>query len=199
MGNIFVVMGKSASGKDSIYRKLLEVKFLNLKECIIYTTRPLRDGEVQGREYHFINDDEFHKMQKSGKMIEYRTYNTVFGPWNYATMDDGQFDGESDCIMIGTLESFARIRDYFGETRVHSVYIEVDDYTRLLRAVEREHSQDNPGYVEMCRRFIADSEDFSEDNIKKNGIKKRFINNSIDECVNEIAGYIGGARDGYKS
>ena len=56
------------------------------------------------------------------------------------------------------------------------IYIEVDDGERLQRALDRERSQDTPQYAEMCRRFLADSADFSEENVARAGIRKRFYN-----------------------
>ena len=66
------------------------------------------------------------------------------------------------------------------------IYIEVDDGVRLIRAVKREMEQENPHYEELCRRFLADEEDFCEENIKKAGIKKRYENNSLERCIEEI-------------
>ena len=52
MNEIVFIMGKSASGKDRIYRELSEDKALGLNKITMYTTRPLRSGEAEGREYH---------------------------------------------------------------------------------------------------------------------------------------------------
>lgn len=190
MGKIFIVMGKSASGKDSIYSQLTERLSQKVKIVTIYTTRPKREGEVQGREYFFRTVEEYEEDLHGGKMIEHRTYNTVFGPWHYYTMDDGQFDDEKDIIMIGTLEAFKCIKEYFGQQRVVPVYIEVDDYTRLIRAINREQKQDNPGYAEVCRRFLADEEDFSDEKLTEAGVDKKFINDNLDECVERVLAFI---------
>ena len=58
MGKIFYIMGKSSSGKDSIYRMLEEDQELGLKRLVIYTTRPIRDGEKNGREYFFTDENK---------------------------------------------------------------------------------------------------------------------------------------------
>ena len=70
------------------------------------------------------------------------------------------------------------------------VYIEVEDGERLQRALDRERAQETPGYAELCRRFLTDSEDFSEENIEKSGIEKRFQNTNLQECIQEITAYI---------
>ena len=69
MGKLFYIMGKSSSGKDSIYRELLENKELGLKKLMIYTTRPIRDGEQDGQEYYFVTEEIFQKLKKTGKII----------------------------------------------------------------------------------------------------------------------------------
>jgi hypothetical protein len=67
------------------------------------------------------------------------------------------------------------------------IYIEVEDGLRLARAVERERLQTNPKYAELCRRFLADSSDFSEEKLKEAGISRRFSNEGeIEECIDEI-------------
>ena len=99
-------MGKSASGKDSIYRMLLQKKELNLKRIIPYTTRPARNGEEQGREYYFVDEERYRELREEGKLIESRAYETVHGVWIYFTADDGQIDlKRSNFLAIGTLES----------------------------------------------------------------------------------------------
>ena len=191
MGKIFYIMGKSSSGKDSIYRQLEGNQELGLKRLVIYTTRPIRDGEVNGREYFFADENKLKEFRRNGKLIEARTYQTVYGPWTYFTADDGQVSvGNDSYLGIGTLESFVRLREYYGNEVMWPIYIEVEDGERLERALAREKTQEVPKYEEMCRRFLADQNDFSEENILKAGIWKRFENRNLDECVKEIVNYI---------
>ena len=193
MGKIFCVMGKSASGKDTIYRGLLTHKELSLRRVIPYTTRPIRDGEVDGDTYFFCSEKQVQELQDAGKIIELRTYHTVYGPWKYFTVDDGQFDEQTgNYLMIGTLETYGKICTYFGEDRVIPIYIEVEDGERLIRAISREREQEEPKYEEMCRRFLADAEDFSEENLKRNGINTRFNNLELNATIEQIAEYMKG-------
>lgn len=76
------------------------------------------------------------------------------------------------------------------------VYIEVDDGTRLERALLREKMQTEPKYKELCRRFLADEEDFKEENLKRCGIEKRYRNEVLEECIEEIVRDIGVVEDG---
>ena len=187
MGKIFYIMGKSSSGKDTIYKRLLEDKGLDLCNIVLYTTRPMRQGEQPGREYYFVKEESFREFQDQGKIIEARTYQTVYGPWIYFTADDGQIRLEKkNYLGIGTLESYMNMKKYYGEENVFPLYIEVEDGERLKRAIRREELQPEPKYAEMCRRFLADEEDFSEENLKKAGIERHFENIELESCVKEL-------------
>ena len=191
MGKIFYIMGKSASGKDKIYSILMEKKELKLHKLVLYTTRPIRAGEENGKQYFFTDDKKLEQFRKSGKLIESRSYDTIHGVWTYFTADDGQVDLEkADYLGIGTLESYCRMKEYYGKDRVLPIYIQVEDGERLQRALIREKKQDNPKYAEMCRRFLADQEDFSEEHIREAGIEIRFVNDDLDNCVRNIIKYI---------
>ncbi|MCI7263133.1 MAG: guanylate kinase [Otoolea sp.] len=193
MGKIFYVMGKSASGKDTIYKRLRE-ELPQLKTVVPYTTRPIREGETDGVEYHFTTEEDLKRKKEEGRIIEMRTYQTVFGPWSYATVQDGQIAlEENSYLLIGTLESYRNTRAYFGADALVPLYIEVEDGERLSRAIARERQQKLPKYEEVCRRFLADAADFSEEKLKEAGIEKRFENRDFSECIrvllDEIAHY----------
>ena len=184
MGKIFYLMGKSASGKDTIYKKVKE-QIPELKTIVIYTTRPIREGERNGVEYFFVDDSRLHELQGMGKVIELREYQTIHGIWKYFTVDDGQFDREDHLIAIGTLESYVQLRKYFGEEKLIPIYIEVEDGLRLERALARERQQSEPKYEELCRRFLADAADFSVRNLNEAGITQKYHNIDKDKCIEE--------------
>ena len=192
MGKIFLLMGKSTSGKDTIYRNLIEDESLFLKKVVPYTTRPQRSGETDGVQYFFKTEEEYQDLKRNGQIIEERTYHTNYGEWRYFTVDDGQIAlSDGDYLVIGTLESYCYIRDYFGKENVVPLLIDVEARIRLERAMKREGKQENPRYDEMCRRFLADEEDFSEDKLKAAGIDTRFPNNDkIEECISSIKAFI---------
>ncbi len=191
MGKIFCLMGKSASGKDYVYRTLLAQEDNRLKRVIPYTTRPIRINEVDGENYYFCTDEEADAMARDGRVIEMRSYDTACGVWKYFTADDGQIDlAGNDYLMIGTLESYEKIRDYFGAEQVCPLYIWVEDGERLERALRREKKQEEPKYAEMCRRFLADTKDFSEENLAAAGITLRFENIEKEQIVADVRAYI---------
>lgn len=186
MSKIYYLMGKSSAGKDTIYKELKKI-FPKLRTVTLYTTRPMRDGETDGAEYFFVTKEELNDYRDSGRLIELRTYHTVCGDWHYATVDDGQLELETaDYLMIGTLESYGKMKDYYGAAVLVPLYIEVDDGLRLKRAIAREEEQETPRYDEVCRRFLADKEDFSEKNLEKAGITKCYYNIDKVQCLEEI-------------
>lgn len=191
MGKIYYVMGKSSSGKDTIYKKLL-ARHPEFHTIVPYTTRPIREGEHNGVEYYFVDERRLREMQAAGQVIEVRSYDTKCGIWTYFTADDGQIDLERhDYLVIGTLVSYEAMKNYFGKNALVPIYIEVEDGERLTRALEREKEQHVPKYAEMCRRFLADEEDFSEENLRRAEIAHRFENEDLSKCLTEIENYIG--------
>jgi guanylate kinase len=190
MPQIFCLMGKSATGKDSIYEQILKRGGLPLKRIVPYTTRPIRPGEEEGREYHFCDEEKVKQLEKEGRIIELRAYNTVYGIWKYFTVDDGEIDlNEKNYLYIVTLEGYLDMRRHFGGEKIVPLYIEVEDGERLTRAIERERKGKRQ-YEEMCRRFLADADDFSEEKLEAAEIKKRFYNRNLNDTINELIEYI---------
>ena len=197
MSNFIYIMGKSASGKDTIYKRIKEQ--IDVKTYVLYTTRPIRTGEQEGVDYHYVSDEQMLKFKQEGKVIESRTYQTVKGPWTYATIADEQLEQNGDILTVGTLESYNKIKEYYEDkkdTKLLPVYITIDEEERRKRALEREKRQKNPNYEEVERRFKADNIDFSEENLKKAGIgqNETFENYDLDKCVESIVAYIQKAR-----
>ena len=190
MGKIYYMMGKSSSGKDTLYKEVLKA-LPKLKTLVLYTTRPIREGEQEGIEYHFVTNEELERFEKAGKIIEERTYDTVYGAWKYATIEDGQINlAAHDYLVIGTLESYAGMKKCYGAENLVPIYIEVEDGERLSRALSRERQQEQPKYEEMCRRFLADQKDFSEENLEEAGIVRRYYNDDKVQCLEKIIGEI---------
>ena len=108
MGKIYYVMGKSASGKDTIYKRLVK-ELPEFGTVRMYTTRPIRDGETNGVEYIFTDEKQLQTMKDAGKVIECRTYDTIYGPWSYFTADDGQIDLGSGSYQIGRASCRERV------------------------------------------------------------------------------------------
>lgn len=191
MGKIFYLMGKSSSGKDTLYKLLMAEESLGLQPIVQYTTRPIRAGEAEGTEYYFVTEEKLEALQREGKVIESRSYHTCYGIWTYATVHDDRIDLEhGNYLMIGTLQSFCKVKEYFGTDIVLPIMIECDDGVRLQRALDREKAQDEPKYEELCRRFLADAADFSEEHQSEAGIGQVFVNQELESCFAQIKAYI---------
>lgn len=184
-------MGRSGSGKDTIYKKILEnekIKEKKINRICQYTTRPIRKYEINGNEYIFLNDEEFEKIKSDGGFLETREYNTVHGIWKYATgleiIEDFSYIG------IGTLEAFNILKEKFGNM-VHPIYIYVDEEKLYKRTVERAKDDNNQSIAEVERRFEADKIDFSKEKLENSNIKLYFDNNyDVISCVDNIINYI---------
>lgn len=179
------MIGKSGSGKDTIYKEILKEADKHLVPVIPYTTRPRRADEIEGLNYHFVTEEQLACFQQQGRVMECRQYHTVQGIWSYFTL---QFDLEkdSDYILITTLEGVDNIVRQYGAEIVHVVYLYIDDKERLLRCIQRESRQSGPNYAEVCRRFLADQQDFSEEKLKRCvHVHSVNTNQPLSQCIQQ--------------
>ena len=177
-------MGNSAVGKDTVYQKLL-LRFPMLHPLVPYTTRPQRQGEEEGREYHFVGEEQFLCLRESGRMIEERAYRTEKGLWRYGSVAE-EGEGNISQIGIGTLESYQKFCAYFGRECMIPLYLEVAAGERLLRGFRREKKEAEPCYPELVRRFQADEADYTEEKLSAAGIRKRYENLDLERCLGEL-------------
>ena len=159
MGKLFVLIGKSASGKDTLISRVLS-DCPHLKRLPSYTTRPQRSGEVNGREYFFVSDAFFEEKRAQGKVVEERLRETKYGLRTYGTIDEGENFFGSSYIAIKDPEGARKLKEYYGEENVIIILVHVDDGIRLMRALTRELTQPEPKYTELCERFLEDEKDF---------------------------------------
>ncbi len=120
-------------------------------------------------------------------MIEVRCYNTVKGPWYYFTAENDEMrDDDNLYAMITTLEGYNKIREYYGDDIVVPIYITVPDVIRMERSINREKKEENPCVAEVCRRYLADEEDFSQENLKNARITESIDNLDMDKALEQI-------------
>lgn len=166
------ICGRSGSGKDTIARELLR-RYPTLQSIVTYTTRPMRPGETDGKEYHFCDTEDLNWFRDTDNIVEERVYHTAQGDWYYFTVDNGFFDlAHKSYLVTGSLEMYRSYVDYFGEENINLIYLEVPEKQLLNRTIEREASKSNPNYAEVCRRFYADSKDFAEARLQSFGISQ---------------------------
>lgn len=181
---IVVLYGKSASGKDTILQELLTKWF---QPIISHTTRPMREGEVDGKDYHFISTKEFLKELGKDNFIETRSYDTLLNgvseTWHYGVHTDSIKESDKDYITILDMQGLKEFIEYFGKDKVVPIGILASDETRKYRASRRGSFCE----TEWNRRLKADDKDFA------NFFDyKVFLNEDkeLDEIVEEIYEYI---------
>ena len=175
---ILVLVGESASGKSTI-EKLIKEKNPSFSKVISYTTRPMRDGEKDGIDYHFVSEEKFSEMEKNGDFIEYAQYRG----WNYGSAKSDYADGK-DHVVVLTPHGCRLLKKWAKDSgvKILSVYINVDRRARMIKILERGDDID-----ESCRRNISDVgmfdgfEDEADYVVNNEGYRK-----SITNVYNEI-------------
>lgn len=161
---IYCLVGKSCSGKDTLYRAILDRYGGALTAVVPGTTRPRRAGERDGADYRFFTEAEYRACRDAGHILEERQYHTTQGLWRYFTLRFPVEPGR-DYLLITTLEGAHALIRHYGAEGVRVVYLTVPDRERLERCIRREAAQQRPDYAEVCRRFLADEQDFSPERL----------------------------------
>lgn len=145
MINLIAIIGQAGSGKDSIYRRI--VHQYKYHPVIGYTTRPIREGEVDGRDYHFVSVEEFDELD----LITEKSFNG----WYYGISKESFSETE---INIGVFNP-SQIMDLLERNDIDMEIYEIvaSDKARLIRQLTRE---ENPDVKEILRRFGTDAHDF---------------------------------------
>lgn len=190
---IVYIIGRSGSGKDTIKSILLRSSDLDLKPLVEVTTRPMRENEVDGVEHVFINDTELDGLKNANRIIESRSYKTACGDiWSYATLVPDEVLSNNIYVGTGSLESYLMIKEKYPEDII-PILLWVDDYNLILRSINREQGGSRDSFKEICRRFISDAEDYSDERINASGIsKKNIVKNteSLSSTVSKIKAII---------
>ena len=187
MKNILILNGKSSSGKDSILRKLVsDYDYLPLISC---TTRKMREHEVDGKDYWFIDNWAFKSMIENNRLIEYRSYNTLVNGikdiWFYG-LSKSELDRiypNQKYVVILDIQGTQSLLDYYGKDKCEVIYVDCPSEIRKERAMKRGSFD----LTEWERRSKCDEVDFSED--KRIGVVDRVVQNwgiSLDDVVKEI-------------
>jgi len=183
-----VLVAKSSSGKDLAYSHIKEN--YNVNPLCSLTTRPMRESETNGKEYYFVAKEYFLDEIKYNNLLEHRTYNVDFDgkkeTWYYGTSK--KFISDEDNILILDFDGLKSITDIYGKENVYSIYIDVDDDIRELRAKTR----GSFCKAEWDRRLIDDNIKFTKERIndcdiiiRNNTDKEDFIKN-IDVVIKNI-------------
>ena len=183
---IIALCGKAGSGKDTVLRHIVSTAPERFNEIISCTTRPMREGEVEGVNYFFLTDEEFQRMESRGEMLE----TTEFNGWRYGT---GLFTLEKEKINVGVFNP-AGLRELRSNDAIDLdiFYIKAPDKTRLLRQLNREK---NPDCQEICRRYFTDKDDFCnlesgfpDITVLNNDVGLINLGNCIHAVINKVNG-----------
>lgn len=161
MYKIVTLSGKAGAGKDRMMQEVLKVlkeesPEFTINEIVSCTTRPKREGEVEGKNYYFLTHEEFAERLADGTMVEA----TIFNDWCYGSCLEHM---NEDGINIGVYNpEGVAILQSIPDIMVYSIFVDAPDKVRLLRQLNRE---ENPDVKEIIRRFGADEADFSPDNL----------------------------------
>ena len=147
---VVAFVGKSGAGKDYWAKRIVAENPEETSLIIHSTTRPIRDYEQEGVDYHFLSDEAF----AAATFVESATFND----WYYGTRLG---DLRLDRINIGVF-SPSGLRQLATQDNIilTIVYVKASDKTRLLRQLNRE---EEPNVKEIVRRFGADEADFIGD------------------------------------
>ena len=159
-----ILVAKSSSGKD--FARAYLVSKYGLSPIVSHTTRPPREGEIDGKDYFFISDSEFRAKDYHNDFVETRSYTVIYNGyndiWSYAT-SFLEFENKRDnWICIKDIQGAKKIKEYFPNAKI--IYIHCDDYVREYRA----KSRGSYCQIEWQRRLEKDAEDFSLDKLLGN-------------------------------
>lgn len=168
---MIVLVGESASGKSTIEKELVKMGY---KSIVSYTTRPMRNGEINGRDYHFISDLEFKIKKENGFFAETGEYNN----WFYGT---AKYDCLKESVAVLTPSGLRQLKKIPG-LDVMSIYIDVPRRDRLIKILQRGDNVD-----EAIRRNISDVGQF--DGVE-NEVSYVIRNDGYQYSASEIAGFI---------
>ena len=174
--SLLVLMGKSCSGKDTIANELVNKH--GYENFVSYTTRPMRDGEVQDQTYHFISEDEFISKINDGFFLEYRKYLSASGLWYYGTAKE-DYQKNSKMVSILTPDGVNTLISKGINPKV--IYIYANQITIKNRLLKRGDNKE-----EAERRMKADNVDFRGAEMLANRIIYNNEGKELSDVVNEV-------------
>ena len=178
MNKLICLVGKQASGKDSLCRYI--AKECGFKIAVSSTTRPMRSQEVNGVDYFFLDDEDFFKQE----LVEHRIYETIQNgqpaTWYYGLTSNAIDTKDNSIVAVVDPHGLEQIIDYVGEDKVLSIYVDADYESRLFRAMVRDSKFE---LDEFYRREVADHQKFEDAIYKMNYI---VLNLDLNKAIKEI-------------
>lgn len=177
--SVIALMGKAGSGKDTILHTIMKKCPNTFNEIVSCTTRPPREGEVDGVNYYFITEEEFAERIKRGDMLEY----TGFNGWFYGTDKSQLSDNKANIGVFNPTGIRALQQDPTIALQVY--YVRAPAKQRLLRQLNRE---EDPNVKEIIRRFSADEKDFCNIFTIDFCELQNDVTSDLEKCANVVIG-----------
>lgn len=174
---LIVLFGPAGSGKDYILAKALQ-KIPQLHKPVLYTSRPMRQGEVNGVHYNFITAEEFSEKVLNGELIEA----SVFNNWGYGSSLDSYSRDKVNILALGIDHLKDFIEFHSSEFDIYPAIVLASDKTRLLRQLNREIE---PNVDEIVRRFLADKKDYEKIDLHHTILPNETID-QVDYCIERL-------------
>lgn len=172
---MIVIIGKTASGKDTIVKQLTEKH--GFKRIVTTTTRPMRAGEKEGISYNFISEADFLQKIENGYFAEWKSYDTEFGKWYYGTSVTNICSADNKSIVILTPAGFRDVKKIV-KNGLTSIYIYANNETIKNRLIKRGDDKN-----EAQRRLEHDNEDFKN---VQDEVDLIVYNNEHDKITNVV-------------
>lgn len=184
---IIFLLGQSGTGKDTICSQILKYN-TGIKRYTYCTTRPMRHGEKEGREYFFKTGADYDSDKASGRVIEsriYDFYDTSTHKIRVAYYSCAKEIDGNTYIVTGTPDMCKSFIKYYGRKIVQPIFIYTEESERLVRCIKRE-SENKKNYKEVIRRFYDEFTEYSWENLK--GFKNIpvILNGVLENCISAV-------------
>lgn len=181
---MIVIIGKTASGKDLMVRKLCSD--YGYKKIVTYTTRPMRKGETNGITYNYISNEEFKQKIDENFFVEYKSYQSEFGEWLYGISKESILNSDDKSIIILTPQGYRDILFNYPNLSHKSIYLYANNNTIKGRLMKRGDNK-----AEADRRIKHDNEDFKGVEMLTHKIVYNNFDYHVDDVLNKILEAIG--------
>lgn len=183
LGNLFVVVAPSGAGKTSLVNALLE-RERNIRLSVSYTTRAPREGEADGRDYHFVDRDRFEKMIAAGDFLEHASvYDNYYG--TSRSWIESELRGDHDVLLEIDWQGAAQVRSLFADMK--GVFILPPSFSELRRRLQG-RGTDSADTIE--RRMASAREEISH----VLEFEYIIVNDRFEEALQDLLGVVRAAR-----
>lgn len=155
MNKLICLCGGSGCGKDTLAQMITDKYDIDV--LVSHTTRPMRKGEINGKTYHFVDDNTFNELEDGNNIVASRKYNTEFGVWKYglSVEEINSKLSKSHCVTIVDMGGLEQLKAKYGD-QIVSIYLYLDKDTRAERYVNRDKVTFDG--LKECIRRIEDDE-----------------------------------------